>query len=107
MWIWLLAVLITAGAWIGGTLLGWPLWLEILITVFAILLVVAWLVGGRVRAALKARALERDLLRQAEEQARNARPDRRAEIMELQAQMQRGITAMKQSRMTGGASALY
>jgi type VI secretion system protein ImpL len=107
MWIWLLAVLITAGTWIAGTILGWPLWLEILITVFAALLVVGWLVGGRVRAAFKARALERDLLRQAEEQARNARPDRRAEIMDLQAQMQRGITAMKQSRMTGGASALY
>jgi type VI secretion system protein ImpL len=107
MWIWLLAILIIAGTWIAGTILGWPLWLEILITVFAVLLVVGWLVGGRVRAALKSRALERDLLRQAEEQARNARPDRRAEIMELQAQMQRGLAAMKQSRMTGGASALY
>jgi type VI secretion system protein ImpL len=108
MWIWLLAVLLVAGAWIGGTLLGWPLWLEILITVFAVLLVVGWLVGGRVRALLKARALERDLLKQAEEQARNARPDRRGEIMDLQAQMQRGLQAMRQGgRMGGGASALY
>src|SRR5579859_1276444 len=106
MWIWLLAVLIVAGAWIGGTLLGWPLWLEILITVFAVLLVVGWFVGGRIRIALKARALERDLLKQAEEQARNARPDRRGEIMELQQQMQRGMAAMKASRM-GGGSALY
>jgi type VI secretion system protein ImpL len=107
MWIWLIAVLLVAGAWIGGTLLAWPLWLEILVTVFAVMLVVAWLVGGRVRAMLKARALERDLLKQAEEQARNARPDRRGEIMELQAQMQRGLQAMKQSRMSGGGSALY
>src|SRR5579885_3160738 len=107
MWIWLIAVLLVAGAWIGGTLLGWPLWLEILITVFAVLLVVGWLVGGRVRAALKARALERDLLKQAEEQARNARPDRRGEIMDLQAQMQRGLQALKQARAGGGGSALY
>jgi type VI secretion system protein ImpL len=107
MWIWLLAVLLVAGAWVGGTLLGWPLWLEVLITVFAVLLVVGWLVGGRVRAALKARALERDLLKQAEEQARNARPDRRGEIMDLQAQMQRGLQAMRQDRMGGGSSALY
>jgi type VI secretion system protein ImpL len=107
MWIWLLAVLLVAGAWVGGTLLGWPLWLEILITVFAVLLVVGWLVGGRVRALLKARALERDLLKQAEEQARNARPDRRAEIMDLQAQMQRGLQAMRQGPMGSGGSALF
>ncbi|MGH7298003.1 MAG: type VI secretion system membrane subunit TssM, partial [Polyangiaceae bacterium] len=105
MWIWLLAVLIIAGDWIAGTFLEWPLWLEILITVFAVLLVVGWLVGGRVRGLLRARAIERDMLKQAEQQAMNARPDRRAEILALQAQMQQGLMAFRQSR--GGGAALY
>ena len=60
------------------------------------------------RAAMKARALERELLKQAEQQALSARPDRRAEILELQVQMQRGLQALKQSRLAQGAgSALY
>ncbi|HEY8038284.1 MAG TPA: type VI secretion system membrane subunit TssM [Polyangiaceae bacterium] len=99
MWIWLLAIVLVIGAWVGGFLLEWPLWLEILITVFAVLLVIGWAVAGRVRGMLKARALERDMLKQAEQQALNARPDRRAEIMELQAQMQRGLQALRASRV--------
>ncbi len=107
MWIWLIAILIVVGTWVGGTLLGWPLWLEILITVFAALLVVGWYVGGRVRGVLKARAIERDMLKQAQQQALNARPDRRAEIMDLQAQMQRGLQALRQAPNSGGGSALF
>jgi type VI secretion system protein ImpL len=107
MWIWLIAILITVGAWVGGTLLGWPIWLEILITVGAFLLVVGWYVGGRVRGLLKARAIERDMLKQAQQQALNARPDRRAEIMDLQAQMQRGLQALRQAPNSGGGSALF
>src|SRR3984885_6198586 len=107
IWIWLLAVLIIVGAWVGGTLLGWPLWLEILISVLAVLLIVAWFVGRRVRGLLKARAIERDMMKQAQQQAMNARPDRRAEILDLQAQMQRGLEALRRSPHGGGASALF
>jgi type VI secretion system protein ImpL len=109
MWIWLLAVFLIIGTWVGGYFLDWPLWLKILLTVVAVLLVVGWLVFRRVRAVMKARALERELLKQAEEQALNARPDRRAEILELQVQMQRGLQALKQSRLgaAGNQSALY
>src|SRR5580658_10077129 len=107
MWIWLIAILIVVATWVGGTLLGWPIWLEILITVFAFLLIVGWYVGGRVRGVLKARAIERDMLKQAQQQALNARPDRRAEIMDLQAQMQRGLQALRQAPNSGGGSALF
>jgi type VI secretion system protein ImpL len=107
MWIWLIAILITVADWIGGTLLGWPLWLEILITVGAFLLVVGWYVGRVVRAHLKSRAIERDMLKQAQQQAMNARPDRRAEIMDLQTQMQKGLQALRQAPNSGGGSALF
>jgi type VI secretion system protein ImpL len=108
MWIWLLAVFIILGSWLGGYFLEWPLWLKILLTVLAVLMVVGWLVARRLRAMMKARALERELLKQAEQQALSARPDRRAEILELQVQMQRGLEALRQSRVGGGGgSALY
>jgi len=107
MWIWLISILIVVADWIGGTLLGWPLWLEILISVLAALLIVGWFVGRRVGGLLKARAIERDMMRQAHQQAMNARPDRRAEILELQAQMQRGLQALRQAPHGGGGSALF
>jgi type VI secretion system protein ImpL len=107
MWIWLISILIVVADWIGGTLLGWPLWLEILISVLAALLIVGWFVGRRVRGLLRARAIERDMMKQAHQQAMNARPDRRAEIMELQAQMQRGLQALRQAPHGGGGSALF
>jgi type VI secretion system protein ImpL len=108
MWIWLLAVFIVLGSWLGGYFLEWPLWLKILLTVLAVLMVVGWLVARRLRATMKARALERELLKQAEQQALSARPDRRAEILDLQVQMQRGLEALRQSRVgSGGRSALY
>ena len=106
MWIWLLAVIIVAAAWVGHLVFHWfPDWVPILVTFLAVLMVIARLVGGRVRALLKAKALERELFKQAEQQALNARPDRRAEIQDLQTQMQRGLVALKQS--PGGAAALY
>jgi type VI secretion system protein ImpL len=107
MWIWLISILIVVADWVGGTLLGWPLWLEILISVLAVLLIVAWFVGRRVRGLLKARAIERDMMKQAQQQAMNARPDRRAEILDLQAQMQRGLEALRRAPHGGGASALF
>jgi type VI secretion system protein ImpL len=108
MWIWLLGIFIIVGAWVGGYFLEWPLWLKIVLTVVAVAMVVGWLVARRVRASMKARALERELLKQAEQQALNAKPDRRAEILELQVQMQRGLASLKQSRLgASGQSALY
>ena len=69
MWIWLLAIFLVLGSWLGGYFLEWPLWLKIVLTVLAVLMVVGWLVFRRLRAVMKARALERELLKQAEQQA--------------------------------------
>jgi type VI secretion system protein ImpL len=108
MWIWLLSLTLTVGIWVAGHFLEAPLWTEIVPTAVIAAALVAWVVGRRVRAALKARSLEHELLRQAEQQAMNARPDRRAEILELHAQMQRGLQALRSSRLaSGGGGALY
>jgi len=110
MWIWFVAAFLLAAIWIGGyfTQLMWPL-LEILLSVGVVLFVVIVLVVRRYRAVRAAKALEREILRQAEQQAMNARPDRRAEILELQEQIQKGIASLKTSKLGAatGASALY
>jgi type VI secretion system protein ImpL len=108
IWFWLLALFIVVGTWVGGFFLGWALWVKILLTVLAALIVVGAYSYRRIRAAIRDRALERELLKQAEQQVMNARPDRRAEIAQLQVQFQRGIQSLRQSRLGGGKqTALY
>ena len=108
LWSIILGLFLLIGTWVGGYFLAWPLWLKILITVLVVLMVVAVILFRRIRMVMQAKKLERDMLKQAEEQAANARPDRRAEIMELQVQLQRGIASLKASKLGAtGATALY
>lgn len=109
MWAWIVAVIVVIAAWAAGWLFDLELWIRIAITAAAVLFVVGAYVVQRLRAKRAARALERELMKQAEQQAANARPDRRAEINELYAQFKKGLTALKSSRLGagGGASALY
>ncbi len=108
IWFWLLAVFILIGTWVGGFFLSWPLWLKILLSVIAVLIVAGAYLARRIRARMRDRALERELLKQAEQQAMNARPDRRAEIAQLQVQFQRGLQSLRQSRLGRSKStALY
>jgi type VI secretion system protein ImpL len=108
MGIFILALLLIAAAWIGGYFLGLALWIKIAITAFAVLLVVGVLLYRRWRAKRAARALEEELIKQAEEQVANARPDRRAEIFELQQQFKKGLAALKSSKLgSSGGGALY
>lgn len=108
IWFWLLALFIVLGTWVGGFFLGWALWLKIVLTVVAALIVGGAYVGRMLRNRMRDKALERELLKQAEQQAINARPDRRAEIAQLQVQFQRGLQALRQSRLgSGKTTALY
>ena len=63
------------------------------------------------RARSAASKLEKALAQQGAQQAMNARPERRAEIQELQKQLAGGINALKTSKLgrggKSGASALY
>jgi type VI secretion system protein ImpL len=105
----IVAVLLTVGIWLAVWLAGLPLWVGIVVTVFAILLVVGVIVFRIVRANARAAALERELLKQASAQADQSRPERRAEILALQASMKAAIDALKRSKLgsRGGRSALY
>jgi type VI secretion system protein ImpL len=109
LWLALALVLITAVVWILVLVFTWPLWIAIVVTAVAVLTFVTVLIVRRIRSALRASALERELLRQASQQADGARPDRRAEVLQLQAQMKAAIAALKKTRLgkRGGNAALY
>jgi len=109
IWLAIVLALLTAALWVLVILLEWPLWIAIVFTVVAILTIVTWIVVRRVRASMKAAALERELLKQAAAQADKARPDRRAEIMALQTQMKNALDALKRTKLgsKGGRAALY
>jgi type VI secretion system protein ImpL len=109
MWVWILAVVVVIATWALGFFFNIALWIKLLVTAAAVLFVVGYYVVRRLRAKAAARGLERELMRQAEQQAANARPDRRAEINELYAQFKKGLNALKTSRLGAGsgASALY
>jgi type VI secretion system protein ImpL len=108
IWVVILAIFLLLGVWVGGYFLTWALWLKVLLTAIIVAGVVFAFLLRRIRAILQARRLEREILKQAEEQAANARPDRRAEILQLQGQIQRGIQALKASKLGQvGSSALY
>ncbi|MFO0613071.1 MAG: type VI secretion system membrane subunit TssM [Polyangiaceae bacterium] len=110
MWLILggLLVLITLALW---WLFNLPGWLTIVIIAVVVLgvggLYLYRFIAGR-RAAKK---LEKALADQGVQQANNARPERRAEIQELQKQLQGGINALKTSKLgrggKSGAAALY
>lgn len=94
-----IALVLIAGVWILGAFLQWQLWLKIAFTLLILVLagsiyLVRWLVA-RARAA----KLESDILKQAEQQALAARPDRRGEIMELQLKVKRALAALKTSKL--------
>ncbi|MRG91319.1 type VI secretion system membrane subunit TssM [Polyangium spumosum] len=117
MWLWILSALFLAlvwGVWFilrptgpGPSAEVFPTWIPIAITAVVVLGLVGLIVYRRIRAARAARALEKAIAQQAQEQALNAKPERRAEIQELHRQLQEGINALKSSKLGGGTNALY
>lgn len=86
-----------------------PLSLQVGLSVVVVVAVVVTVVLRRVRAQRRAKQLEAEILKQSELQAATARPDRRAEILELQKRVQAGIAALKDTKIGKhhGRSALY
>src|SRR4051812_1003811 len=112
MWLWILSALIVVLAWVAWLFLpiGMPIWVPCAITLAVVLMVVGIIVFRRIRAARAARALEKAIAQQAQEQALAAKPERIAEIQELNKQFQQAISALKASKLGGGArgsDALY
>jgi type VI secretion system protein ImpL len=112
VWLWfVLAALVVLIAWALWWVLGlgtaYPVIATVVVVVgLATIFLVKWLLARR--AAGK---LESALAAQASQQAMNARPERRAEIQELQKQLTAGIGALKTSKLgrggQRGAAALY
>ena len=120
MWLWILSALFLALVWAVWFLLrpgeggpeveSFPTWIPVTLTVAVVLLLVGLIFYRRGRGARAARALEKAIAQQAQEQALNAKPERRAEIQELEKQILQGINALKSSKLGGGrrgADALY
>jgi type VI secretion system protein ImpL len=113
MWVFLLAFLGITLAWTSPLILA-PMGvtvavsIRVAVTVGLLLLVAIVLAFRRWRDGSAARALEREILKQSEQQAMNVRPDRRAEILELRDQMQASIAGLRSSKFGGqGASVLH
>lgn len=107
MWLWILSALFLAVVWGAWFLLGQggaalPIVIPIAATAAVVVLLVGLAVYRRIRAARAARALEKAIAQQAQEQVINAKPERRAEIQELNRQIQEGISALKASKLGGG-----
>jgi type VI secretion system protein ImpL len=114
MWLWILSALIIVLAWVAWWFVGIALnvhyWVPLAVTGAVVLVVAGILIFRRIRAARAARALEKAIAQQAQEQALAAKPERVAEIQELHKQIQQGINALKASKLGSGASggdALY
>lgn len=112
MWLWILVsfiLLIIWGAWFllapePGSLDPqiFPLSWAVTLTVIVLAFVVGLYIYRRVRAARAARALEKAIAQQAQEQVAKAKPEDTAEVRELQRKMMEGMKALKQSQLAEG-----
>lgn len=115
MLLWFTVVLVLAITWGGSYLLSLlgvlevPLWVQLTITGLVVLAVVGVFLYRRWRAKAAARALEQEILRQSEQQAVAAQPDKRAEVEEIRRQIEQGIERIKKSKLgkARGTAALY
>lgn len=108
-WLALGLALLALATWGVVLIVHGPLWIGIVTTLVLVALFLIVLIVRQIRAKLRASALEAELLKQAAQQAENARPDRRIEVQRLQAQMKAAIEALKRTRLgsKSGQAALY
>lgn len=109
LWLGLALLVVVLSVWATVLLLAQPVWMALAFTALAVLVFTGVLVYRKLRASARAAALERELMRQASAQADQVRPDRRPEILALQAQMKSAIESLKRTKVgsRGGRSALY
>jgi type VI secretion system protein ImpL len=117
MWLWILSAVFLLVVWAFWFILQptpgtpeveiFPTWVAITITAVVVLALVGVVLYRRIRARRAARALEKAIAQQAQEQVLATKPENRAEIQELQRRMMEGIRSLKQSRLGEGGNALY
>ena len=110
MWL-ILAGLLILIAWAVWFVFSIHIWIPITVTVVLGIGVGTLYLVRFILARTAASKLEKAIAAQGAQQAMNARPERRAEIQELQKQLQGGINALKTSKLgrggKSGAAALY
>jgi type VI secretion system protein ImpL len=107
---WILSGLLILIVWALEFILSFQVWIPILATALIVTFALALFIFRYIQASRSAAALEKAIAAQGAQQALNARPERRAEIQELQKQVAGGISALKTSKLggkKGGAAALY
>lgn len=108
---WVLFALVLLITWAAFFTFGLHIVIPIATSVVVVLFAIALFVFRRIGAKRAATLLERAIVQQGAQQALNARPERRAEIQELQRQVQSGISALKSSKLgkgeKHGSAALY
>jgi type VI secretion system protein ImpL len=110
---WILSGLLVLIVWTLKLILqaALSIWVPIIVTIVIAIFMIVLFIYQRVSVGRAASALEKAIAAQGAQQALNARPERRAEIQELQKQVQTGINALKTSKLgkgkKGGAAALY
>src|SRR5690606_7440971 len=108
----IVSFIVVLAAWVAWFLLlpdSEPyVWVPLVFTVLVAVVLIAIAVTRRLRARRAARELEKALAAQAAEQARSARPDMQADILQMQQEFQKAIGALKSSKLAkGGEDALY
>ncbi len=112
MWLWLLLGALLIGiAWALKYALHWPLLIPIVATAaITVLVALIWILKWYL-ALRAAKKLQDVIENQGNQQAMNARPERRAEIQELRKQLLAGLSALKSSKLgrggKRGGAALY
>src|SRR5437868_5242733 len=95
----ILCLVAIAAIWVCTWFFSLPIWIGIVVTAASVLLVVGIIVFRRIRAVMRAAALERELLKQASQQADRANPQKRAQILELQSSMRAAIASLKTTKL--------
>ena len=105
----IIAIIVIALAWAVCFVIPLPWTVAIAATGLVLVVLLAIFLYRRYKALKAAREIEKALNAQAEEQARAARPEQQAEVRAMQAEVNRAITALKNSKLggKGGAEALY
>src|ERR1051325_5974089 len=76
-----------------------PIWPAVLVTVVIVVLLIAWAIYRVLAAKSAATKIERGLREQAAQHSEGIRPDMAAEIAAMEAEFQKGVAALKGSKM--------
>jgi type VI secretion system protein ImpL len=97
-----LLILVVWGLWWWLEL---PMWIAIVATVVIILILVAIVLWGVIKARRAANKIEKALASQGAKQAANARPDMQADVNAMQSEFNKAVGALKGSKL--GKEALF